>query len=107
MSVYHHTYYSYTITFQGLSLLEYQIIYRNLVDLWQDPTIQTAPISYQILELVNNLFADLSATACNIPLSSLLPTMINVPDTNSYFLISLKIQDVILTINLNLKIQKW
>ena len=56
---------------------------------------------------MNNLFATLSTTACNIPQSTIRPNMITVPDTNPSFLISPTIQDANLTINLNVTIQKW
>ena len=90
--VFHPTYSSSTITYQGLSLLEDHMKDSNLAARWKDPTIQTTPVSYQFLELVHNLFATLSATECNIPQSSLLLTMIYVPATNPSFLISPTIQ---------------
>ena len=74
---------------------------------WKEPTVQTTPEYYQVLDLVHNLFATLSVTACNIPQSSLLPTMITVPVTKPSFLILPTIQDATLTINLNFTIQKW
>ena len=76
----------------------------NLVARWQEPTIQTDPVSYKVMELVHNLLANLSATACNITQSSLLPTMINLPATKPSFIISPTIQDTTLTINLNVTI---
>ena len=63
MSVCHPPYSYYTIAFQGLYFLEDQTTARNLAARWQDTTIQTAPISYQVLEIVHNLFATLSDTA--------------------------------------------
>ena len=107
MSVCHRTYYSSTIAFQGQYFLEEHMTASNLEDRWQDPTIQTAPASYQVLWLVHNLFATLSAIACNIPQSSLLSTIITVPATNPSFLISPTIQYATLTIGLNVTIQKW
>ena len=74
---------------------------------WQDTTIQSAPVSNQVLDLVHNLLDTLDATACNIPQSSLLPTMNNFTDTNPSFLILLKIQDSTLIINLNVTLHKW
>ena len=79
----------------------------NLVARWQEPTIQTDPVSYKVMELVHNLLATLSATACNITQSSLLSTIITVPATNPSFLISPTIQDATLTIDINVAIQKW
>ena len=75
----HPTYYSSTITFQGLSFLEDQITASNMADRWHDPTIQSAPESYQFLDLVHNLFTTLSSLACNLLQSSFLLTMITVP----------------------------
>ena len=107
MSIIHPTYYSSTIPFQGLYFLEDHMIASNLASRWQEPTIQTAPASYQVLELMHNLFTTLSATSCNINQSSILPTMITVPDTNPSLLISPTIQYATLKINLNVTIQKW
>ena len=106
MSVCHPTYYYSTIALQGLFFLEDQMKSSNMAARWQDPTIQTAPASYQFLELVHNLFTTLSTTSCKIPQSSLLPTMITVPDTNPSFLISPTIQYATLTVDLNVTIQK-
>ena len=39
----------------------------NMATQWQDPTIQTAPASYQVLYLVHNLLDTISTTAYNIP----------------------------------------
>ena len=107
MLVCHPTYYSYTIAFQGLYFLEDQMIASNMMARWKEPIIQTAPESYQVLELVHNLFATLSTTSCNIPQSSLPPTTIIVPDTNPSFLILPTIKDATLKIDLNVTIHKW
>ena len=61
---------------------------RNLAAHWKETTIQTSTASYQVLELVHNLFKNLSTTACDINQSILLPTRINLHTTNPYFLIS-------------------
>ena len=61
-SFWHPSYYSSNITFQGLSFIEDRITASNMAAWWQDPTIQAAPASYQILDLMHNLFATLSAT---------------------------------------------
>ena len=66
MLVCHPTYYCSTTAFQGLSFLEDQMTAINMAARWQEPTIQTAPEFYLILELVHNLFTTLSATACSI-----------------------------------------
>ena len=83
------------------------MIASNLVACLQDPTIQTDLASYQVLDLLHKLFATLSATACNIPQSSLLLTIITLPATNPSLLVSQTIQEAILTIYLNVTIQKW
>ena len=106
MLVCHPTHYSFAIAFQGLYFLEYYIKDSNLAANWQEPTIQTSLESYQVMYLVHNLFATLSTTSFNIPQSSLLPTIINVPDTNPSFLISTTTQDSTLTIYLNVMIHK-
>ena len=72
---------------------------------WQDPTIQTNPASYQILDIVHNLFTTLISTACNIYQSSILPNIVHVPTTNPSFLISPTTQGATLTIDLNVTIQ--
>ena len=79
----------------------------NIAACWQEPTIQTAPASYQVLDLVHNLCASLNVTAWNIPQSSLLLTIITVPDNNTYLLIPPTIQDATLTFDLKVMIQKW
>ena len=78
----------------------------NLEAQWQDPTIQTAPTSYQVLDIVHNILSTLSATACNIPQYSIFPTIITVPAANPYFLISPTINHATLTIDLNVTIHK-
>ena len=62
MSVFHPTHYSSTIEFQGPSLLEDQITVINMAARGQESTIQTDLASYQVLEIVHNLFSNLSTT---------------------------------------------
>ena len=69
MLVCHPTYYYSTIAFQGLYFLEDQMTASNMAARWKEPTIQNAPASYQVMEIMHNLFATLRATARNIPQS--------------------------------------
>ena len=107
MTIGHPRFYKLTLAFQGLSYLESSMVSKNLAAKWQDPLIKTAPATYQILELVHNLFATLSATASNLPPSSLIPINLQSPHHNSSYLVSPKIQDATLTIDLAASIHLW
>ena len=80
---------------------------KNLAARWQEPTIRTAPAPYQVLELVHNLFAALSATASNIPPSCMIPVTTSNPSGLQALIVSPKIQDATLTIDLSTAIANW
>ena len=103
----HPVLYEHTVAFQGLTHLESAMIAKNLAARWQEPTIRTAPASYQVLELVHNLFAALSATASNLPPSCLVPINITSNIQLSSFAVSPKIQDATLTIDLSIALKNW
>ena len=107
MTIGHPLFYQSTLAFQGLTFLESAMITQNLAARWQEPTIRTAPASYQVLELVHNLFAHLSATASNLPPSCLVPVTVTSPNSCPTFAISPKIQDATLTIDLGAALLHW
>ena len=107
MTVGHPRFYQLTLAFRGLVYLEESMVHKNLAARWQSPTIRTAPATYQVLELVHNLFATLSATASNMPQSSLVPIHLSSPHHNTSYLIPPSIQDATLTIDLSTSPQQW
>ena len=107
MTISHPKFYDSTIVFRGLAYLEHAMKENNLAARWQEPTIRTAPASYQVLELVHNLFAAVSATASNIPPSCFIPTLVSNPVATPSFLISPTINDATLTIDLHSTLRHW
>ena len=103
----HPALYEHTIAFQGLTHIKSAMITKNLAARWQEPTIRTAPASYQVLELAHNLFVALSATALNLPPSCLVPVTITSTSKLSSFAVSPKIQDATLTIDLSVALKNW
>ena len=107
MTISHPKFYDSTIAFRGIEYLEHSMRSKNLAARWQEPTIRTASASYQVLELVHNLFAAVSATASNIPPSSFIPTLVSAPIRTSSFLISPTVRDATLTIDLTSTLRHW
>ena len=105
MSIGHPALYEHSLAFQGLSYLETAMTAKNLAARWQEPTIRTAPASYQVLELIHNLFSALSATASNLPPSCSISVMTN--SNLAAYVASPKIQDATLTIDLRAAIANW
>ena len=99
--------YSSTIAYQGLDFLESEMISSNLAARWQEPTIRTATATYQVLELIHNLFAIISGTASNLPPSSLIPVAIHLPVCSQAYVFSPVIKDATLTIDLDAALRQW